>query len=147
MKIFTSLKNNLLICLFLFCAINSLQAQENERKKNTNSWYENMLGTQPSNSNCNEIIVRKDFKVLKEKIKAKVSDISMLKYAKELTTKNCFTTKQIRSIMQLFSIEKHRLEYAVFAWPLSYNPDEYDQIYKGFLNSSSISKFNKAVKP
>lgn len=147
MKISISLKNNLLLCLFLCFAINTIQAQEKERKKNTNSWYENMLGTQPSNSNCDENIARKDFNELKEKIKAKVSDLSMLKYAKELTAKHCLSTKQIRAVMVLFSIEKHRLEYAIFAWPLSYNPDQYDQIYKGFLNSSSISKFNKAVNP
>lgn len=149
MKISISLRNNLLRCLLICCFASNLQAQEKEkdRKKNSNSWYENLIGTKPSNSNCNESIVRKDFKKLHQKIKDKVSDISMLRYAKEQTSRHCLTTSQIRSIMELFSLEKHRLEYAIYAWPLSYNPDQHNQIYKGFLNSSSVSKFNKAVHP
>lgn len=147
MKISILLKSNLLLGLFMCCFVSTIQAQEKERKKNTNSWYENMLGNQPSNSNCGESIVRKDFKKLHQDIKDKISEISMLRHAKELTAANCLSTKQIRSVMELFSLEKHRLEYAIYAWPLSYNPDQYKQIHKGFLNSSSVSKFNKAVQP
>ena len=147
MMISISLKRNnwLLIVFTLFCCV--AQAQEDERPVNTNSWFEEFLGARPENSNCKESLKRKDFKEFKAAIAAKVSEISMLRYAKIETEKNCLTTKQIKAIMELFPHEKHRLEYAVFAWPLSYNPDAYEVIYKGFQNSSSISKFNKAVRP
>ncbi|MBL0340291.1 MAG: DUF4476 domain-containing protein [Bacteroidetes bacterium] len=57
-----------------------------------------------------------------------------------ISTKKCFTVRQIAGIIELFSIESSRLEIALFSYDYCINTPDYYQLTESFYTTSSKDK-------
>jgi hypothetical protein len=86
-------------------------------------------------------ITAAEFSDIKKSIAAVSVNSTRLTLAKQiLSTKKCFTVRQIGDIMNLFSIESSRLEISLFAWDFCINRDNYYQLTEYFSTTSSKNK-------
>lgn len=72
-----------------------------------------------------------------------------LQVAKQAFSSNCMTSSQVGQIMQIFTFEDSRLDFAKFAYGHTYDLGNYYQINSAFTFSSSVDELNDfiAVQP
>ena len=68
-----------------------------------------------------------------------------LQVAKQAFATNCMTSAQVGQIMQLFSFEDSRLDFAKFAYGHTYDLGNYFQINNAFTFSSSVDELNDFI--
>jgi hypothetical protein len=68
-----------------------------------------------------------------------------LQVAKQAFASNCMTSAQVGQIMQLFSFEDSRLDFAKFAYGHTYDLGNYYQINSAFTFSSSVDELNDFI--
>lgn len=86
-----------------------------------------------------------DFSQALSAIKSKTFSDSKLTLAKQVTRGNCLTAAQILNITKLFDYESTKLEYAKFAYPLCYNPENYWKVNDAFEFESTIEELNEYI--
>ncbi len=84
-------------------------------------------------------------------IKKSISNVSVnstrVTLAKQvISTKKCFTVRQIAGIIDLFSIESSRLEIALFSYDYCTNTQDYYQLTESFYTTSSKNKLLEFIK-
>jgi hypothetical protein len=87
-----------------------------------------------------------DFSQALNSIKGKTFSDSKLTLAKQITKGNCLTAAQISKITNLFDYESDKLEYAKFAYPFCYNPENYWKVNEAFEFESSIEELNEFIE-
>lgn len=87
-----------------------------------------------------------DFSQALSSIKGKTFSDSKLTLAKQITKSNCLTAAQISKITNLFDYENNKLEYAKFAYPFCYNPENYWKVNEAFEFESSIEELNEFIE-
>lgn len=87
-----------------------------------------------------------DFEAAKGSIKGKTFEDSKLTTAKQVTKANCLSAAQIKSIMDLFTYESSKLEYAKFAYPFCYEQNKYYQVNDAFGFESSIDELDEFLQ-
>jgi hypothetical protein len=65
--------------------------------------------------------------------------------AKQVFNTNCITSAQVKEIMQQFSFENTKLDFAKYAYGHTFDPQNYYQINDAFEFSSSVSELNKFI--
>lgn len=83
------------------------------------------------------------FQKAKETIKSKAFEDSKLTIAKQIASNNCLLARQVKEIMQLFSYETTRLEFAKFAYRYTYDIGNYYLVNDAFQYESSIEELNR----
>lgn len=86
-----------------------------------------------------------DFSQALSSIEAKTFSESRLTLAKQITKNNCLTAAQILQITNLFDFEDTKLDYAKFAYPFCYNPENYWKVNDAFDFESSIEELDEYI--
>lgn len=87
-----------------------------------------------------------DFEAAKGSIKSKTFEDSKLTTAKQVTKANCLSASQVKSIMELFTYESSKLEYAKFAYPFCYEQNKYYLVNDAFGFESSIDELDEFLQ-
>lgn len=99
----------------------------------------------PTNKGCVLAMSSSDFEKGKTAVSKQSFAESMMKSAKQMTKANCMNIKQIRAIMDLFSFEESKLEYAKFAYEYCVDKKNYFQLTEAFSFSSSSDSLNEFI--
>ncbi|WP_306639930.1 DUF4476 domain-containing protein [Sanyastnella coralliicola] len=83
---------------------------------------------------------------LKRSIEDKSFEDSKLTIAKQVTKAKCFTARQIKEIMMLFSFEDTKLEYAKFAYDYCFDQDNYYVVNDAFGFEMTIDELNEFLE-
>lgn len=86
-----------------------------------------------------------DFASAKASISSKSFEDSKLTLAKQIAASNHLTSKQVKEIMQLFSFEDSKLDFAKYAYKFVYDPNNYYIVNDAFTFSSSIDELNEFI--
>lgn len=86
-----------------------------------------------------------DFASAKASISSKSFEDSKLTLAKQIAASNHLTSKQVKEIMQLFSFEDSKLDFAKYAYKYVYDPNNYYIVNDAFTFSSSIDELNEFI--
>lgn len=95
-------------------------------------------------SNC--LMNNSNFQSLINSIESKSFEDDKLIVAKQATSSNCLTAKQITQVMHLFSYEGSKLEYAKFAYNYCDDKNNYWQVNDAFDFDSSVEELNNSIK-
>jgi hypothetical protein len=87
-----------------------------------------------------------DFKDAKETIASKSFEDSKLSIAKQVTSSNCLFSSEVKEIMDLFSFEASRLEFAKFAYRYTFDVGNYYKVNEAFRFESSIDELNNFIE-
>lgn len=86
-----------------------------------------------------------DFNDYLNAIRSKTFEDSKLSTAKAPLSGNYLTAKQIKQVMQVFTFEDSRLEFAIFAHSRCVDPSNYYQVYDAFEFELSIDDLQEAI--
>lgn len=95
---------------------------------------------------CPNPLTPLDFEKVKQTISDKSFEDSKLQIAKQVTTSNCLFASEVKEIMELFSFEKSRLDFAKFAYKFTYDIGNYYTINDAFHFESSIKELNDYIE-
>jgi hypothetical protein len=98
----------------------------------------------PQPAPCTEMY-SSDFEKAKASIESKSFEDSKMTLAKQITSKNCLSAAQVKSIMQLFSFEASKLDYAKYAYDYCWEKNNYYQVNDAFDFESSISELDAYI--
>jgi hypothetical protein len=102
--------------------------------------------TPAASKGCTLSMSSSDFELGKSSITKQSFAESQMKTAKQMTKVNCLTVKQIRSIMDVFSFEEYKLEYAKYAYAFCTEKKNYFQLTEAFSFSSSSDSLNEFLE-
>ncbi len=91
-------------------------------------------------------ISHSDFNSALKSIENKNFSDSKLILAKQVAKHNCLTAMQIKKIIMLFTFEDTKLEFAKYAYPFCYNPENYWKVNDAFEFESTIEELNDFIK-
>jgi hypothetical protein len=121
----------------------------NQYNNSSNNQYNNQVTTQTNNSSNNQTSYSgcftmndSDFNNLKGSVKSKSFEDSKLTTAKQALKNNCMSTKQIMDIMQTFSFEGSKLDFAKAAYSKCSDQNNYYLVNDAFTFESSIDELN-----
>ena len=86
-----------------------------------------------------------DFNDYLNAIRSKTFEDSKLSTAKAPLSGNYLTAKQIKQVMQVFTFEDTRLEFAIFAHSRCVDPSNYYQVYDAFEFELTIDDLQEAI--
>ena len=95
--------------------------------------------------NCGFPTSDTDFETITRSITSKNFEDSKLSIAQEIAENKCLTSTQIKKVMELFTYEETRLDFAKFAYTHCFDPDNYYQVYDAFTFESSIDELKNHV--
>ncbi len=87
-----------------------------------------------------------DFSQALSSIKNKSFSDSKLTLAKQVAKGNCLTSQQISQIMTQFDFEDTKLEFAKYAYPLCFNPENYWKVNNAFQFETTIDELNEYIE-
>lgn len=100
----------------------------------------------PSGNGCLYPMSSSDFAKAKESVKSKSFEDSKLTVAKQILNTNCLSSAQVKEIMQLFTYEETKLDWAKFAYGKTTDPGNYYQLNDAFTFETSIEELNNYIK-
>jgi hypothetical protein len=86
-----------------------------------------------------------EFNTAKGSIASKSFEDSKLTIAKQICTKKCLLTSQVKEIMLLFTFEQTRLDFAKFAYVYKYDTGNYYQVNDAFTFETSFDDLNAFI--
>jgi hypothetical protein len=86
-----------------------------------------------------------DFQSAKQTIAGKNFEDSKLQVAKQIASSNNLLASQIKEILQLFSFETSRLDFAKFAYNSCINKGNYFEVNQAFSFDSSVEDLNQFI--
>jgi len=86
-----------------------------------------------------------EFANAKRSVASKDFDDTKLTVAKQITGANCLTADQVRRMMEEFSFEDDKLEYAKFAYDKTYDIGNYYKLNDAFDFDSSVDELNEYI--
>ncbi|MDQ3051764.1 MAG: DUF4476 domain-containing protein [Bacteroidota bacterium] len=94
---------------------------------------------------CPVPMERGDFQSMKGSISSKSFEDSKLTMAKQVINSNCLLSAQVREIMQLFTYEESKLDFAKYAYGRTYDIGNYYKVNDAFTFESSIEELNAYI--
>lgn len=91
---------------------------------------------------CPVPMARGDFESMKSSIASKTFEDSKLTVAKQVINSNCLLSGQVREVMQLFTYEESKLDFAKYAYGRTYDIGNYYKVNDAFTFESSIDELN-----
>jgi hypothetical protein len=86
-----------------------------------------------------------DFEGAKRTINDKTFENDKLTIAKQIASSNCLTAGQVKAIMNLFTFEDSKLDFAKFAYAHTYDRGNYYKVNDAFQFSSSTDALNQFI--
>jgi hypothetical protein len=86
-----------------------------------------------------------DFQSMKRSISSKTFEDTKLQVAKQILNSNCLTTNQVKEIMDVFTFEDSKLNFAKYAYAYTYDIGNYYKVNDAFTFSSSIDELNSFI--
>jgi hypothetical protein len=86
-----------------------------------------------------------DFRDMKQSVASNSFEESKLNIAKQVASSNCLFSSEVKEIMELFSFESSRLEFAKFAYRYTFDVGNYYKVNGAFQFESSIEELNKYI--
>ena len=86
-----------------------------------------------------------EFATAKKSIESKSFEESKFTIAKQICTRKCLLTSQVKEIMLLFTFEQTRLDFAKFAYAYTYDSGNYYQVNDAFTFETSIDDLNSYI--
>jgi hypothetical protein len=96
----------------------------------------------PASKVCSKPMAASDFTNAKSSIEKQSFSDSRMKTAQQVTRNNCLSTSQVREIIQLFSFENDKLNFAKFAYDFTTDKNNYYMVNDEFKFSSSVDDLN-----
>ncbi|MDX9751007.1 MAG: DUF4476 domain-containing protein [Flavobacteriales bacterium] len=87
-----------------------------------------------------------EFRAAVQSVEGKSFEDSKLTSAKQVGRAKCFTVSQVKGIMELFSFEATRLDFAKFAYDRTHDIGNYYQVNDAFTFESSISELDRYIQ-
>lgn len=94
---------------------------------------------------CPMPMTHEDYEGAKNTINGKTFETDKLTIAKQIASSNCLTSGQVRGIMQLFTFEDNKLDFAKFAYGHTYDKGNYYKVNDAFQFSSSTDALNQFI--
>ena len=91
------------------------------------------------------ILGTQDFEMALKSISLRSSEDGKLTAAKQIVSTNCFTTDQVRRVVELLTTEEGRLNLAIYAYPFVLDKGSYFKMNGVFAKEASIDEMNKAI--
>jgi hypothetical protein len=98
------------------------------------------------NSGCMTAMFATDFERAKKSIEAKSFVEEQMTIAKQVIQANCFSVKQVISLMEIFSYEEGKLNIAKLAYGKTVDKSNYYQVNDGFSYATSVEELNKFIE-
>ncbi len=95
---------------------------------------------------CPVPLSQNDFNELKQTIKTKSFEDTKMTIAKQVVLKQCLFVSQVKEIMQLFSFEESKLEFAKYSYDHTYDLGNYFKVNNVFTFESSIDDLNEYIQ-
>ncbi len=95
---------------------------------------------------CPVPLSQNDFNELKQTIKTKSFEDTKMTIAKQVVLKQCLFVSQVKEIMQLFSFEESKLEFAKYSYDHTYDLGNYFKVNDVFTFESSIEDLNEYIQ-
>ncbi len=86
-----------------------------------------------------------EFADAKKSIEDKSFEETKATMAKQIGRDRCFTVDQVKSVMNVFSFEDTKLDFAKYAYDRTYDISNYYKVNDVFTFDSSIDELNKYV--
>ncbi|GAA4064225.1 hypothetical protein GCM10022389_06290 [Flavobacterium cheonanense] len=96
--------------------------------------------------NCTTKMSTADFQRAKSSVEKQSFAETKMKVAKQFTTSNCLSTDQIIEIVNLFSFEENKLDYAKFAYSKCVDKNNYFMVNDAFSFSSSTDELTEYIE-
>jgi hypothetical protein len=104
------------------------------------------VSSQVKQAGCVNAISSTDFAAGKKSISGQSFSDSQLKTAKTFTKNNCLSVAQIKEIVDIFSFEASKLDYAKYAYDFCVDKKNYYQLTESFSFSSSADELNEFLE-
>lgn len=95
---------------------------------------------------CNRPLHQPDFTELLKSLHQQPFEKDKLSKAKQITQAHCLNSGQVKEIMLRLSFEEHRLEFAQYAYPHTYDLDNFHQVHGAFKFTSSVQKLKESLR-
>ena len=119
---------------------------DNDDKPHHNSHHNNGNNNNPPSNNYSMAMNANDFHQMKITVGSKTFENTKLEVAKQATAANWLLSNQVSEIMQLFSFEATKLDYAKFAYDRTLDKEKYYLVNNAFTFESSITNLNKYIQ-
>jgi hypothetical protein len=86
-----------------------------------------------------------EFNQAKGSIASKTFEDSKMTIAKQICTRKCLLTSQVKEIMLMFTFENNRLDFAKFAYAYTFDTGNYYLVNDAFTFESSIDDLNAYI--
>jgi len=94
---------------------------------------------------CDYPMEKGDFDSMKGSIKSKSFEDSKLTLAKQVINSNCLLSSQVKEVMQLFTYEESKLDFAKYAYGRTYDIGNYYKVNDAFTFETSIDELNSYI--
>ncbi len=115
-------------------------------EKGNGKWNNAGTTNNPSYNPTSQAMNGADFADLKNSVERQSFSDTKMTIAKQGTKGGFFTASQIREMMNLFTFETNKLEYAKFAYTYCIEKNKYYQVNDVFSFSSSVDELNKYLE-
>lgn len=95
---------------------------------------------------CGTPMATDDFSAATTRILGKDIEEAKLTVARQIIDRNCLSSHQVRSIMELFGFEDTKLDFAKFAYDHVVDRQNYHLVNDAFRFSSSVDELNKYTR-
>lgn len=95
---------------------------------------------------CRVAMRTDDFNSARNTIKGSNFDDTRLSTAKQIVSSNCVSASQILQIMEIFSFEATKLDFAKYAYDYCMDKNNYFKVNNGFTYSSSKDELNAYIQ-
>ncbi|MCF8464696.1 MAG: DUF4476 domain-containing protein [Flavobacteriales bacterium] len=91
------------------------------------------------------ILSNQDYEMALKSVSLRSSEDGKLTAAKQIVSSNCFTTDQVRRMVELLNTEEARLDLAIYAYPFVLDKGSYFKMNGVFAKEESIDVMNTAI--
>ncbi|MGB0422814.1 MAG: DUF4476 domain-containing protein [Flavobacteriales bacterium] len=86
------------------------------------------------------------FAQIKKSISSKTFEDSKMTIAKQIVKNKCITAVQVKEIMELFTYEESKLDFAMFAYDHTFDQDNYYMVNDAFDFELTIDELNEFIE-
>lgn len=97
----------------------------------------------PASKGCRGPVAAADFGSMKASLAKQTFEDTRMKVSKDIIKRNCFSTSQVKELMELFTFEKNKLEIAKYCYSFCTDQGNYYQLNDAFTFSSSVDELTE----
>uniref|UniRef100_UPI00404A4E8B DUF4476 domain-containing protein n=3 Tax=Flavobacterium sp. TaxID=239 RepID=UPI00404A4E8B len=123
---------------------NNVQIKNNVKTEEVVGFDE--VTTKPTTKSCKTAMAAASFQAAKNSINKQTFADTKMKTAKQILNANCMSVSQIVEIMNLFSFEENKLDFAKTAYAKCTNKGEYFMVNDAFTFSTSTDELTEYIE-